>query len=296
MDSVTHLLNHFTLSAGVFYTGNICGLHDFPQDEQRGHLHLIRSGNLQVIGVHTFDFSILEPTLLFLPRPDKHRLLADEQAGADVVCGTVQFGGGGINPISESLPDVVLIELRCLPGVDALLDMMFEEAFADRCGRQAVMDRLCEILIIRLLRYAIAQGQTQGGTLAGLADSRLRRVLEAIHDAPGQDWSLESMAAQAGMSRARFASRFREVIGETPAEYLASWRVMSAQRLLKKGHQLKRIATEVGYGSTSALARAFTRKLGCSPSEWLRKESRQPHDQNSSTVVPHAANVGVMNT
>lgn len=287
MDSVTQLLSHFTLSAGVFYTGNICGIHDFQQDEQRGHLHLIRSGNLQVIGVRTVDFTISEPTLLFLPRPDNHRLLADEQAGADVVCGTVQFGGGGSNPISDSLPDVVLIELRHLPGVEALLDMMFEEAFTDRCGRQAVMDRLCEILIIRLLRYAIAQGQTQGGTLAGLADTRLRRVLEAIHDAPGHDWSLESMAAQAGMSRARFASRFRQVTGETPAEYLASWRVVSAQRLLKKGLQLKRIATDVGYGSTSALARAFTRKLGCSPSEWLRNE---PLGHDSSAAAVHAVN------
>lgn len=287
MDSVTHLLSHFTLSAGVFYTGNICGVHDFQQDEQRGHLHLVRSGNLQVIGVRSFDFTISEPTLLFLPRPDRHRLLADEQTGADVVCGTVQFGGGESNPISDSLPDVVLIELRHLSGVGALLDMMFEEAFADHCGRQAVMDRLCEILIIRLLRHTIAQGQTQGGTLAGLADPRLRRALEAIHDAPGHDWTLESMAAQAGMSRSRFASRFREVTGETPAEYLASWRVMSAQRLLKKGLQLKRIATDVGYGSTSALARAFTRKLGCSPSEWLRNE---PNEQSSAEVAAHAAN------
>lgn len=93
------------------------------------------------------------------------------------------------------------------------------------------------------------------------------------------------MAAQAGMSRARFASRFRQVTGETPAEYLASWRVVSAQRLLKKGLQLKRIATDVGYGSTSALARAFMRKLGHSPSEWLRNE---PNEQSSAEVAAHA--------
>jgi len=63
--------------------------------------------------------------------------------------------------------------------------------------------------------------------------------------------------------------------------------VVSAQRLLKKGLQLKRIATDVGYGSTSALARAFTRKLGCSPSEWLRNE---PNEQSSAEVAAHAAN------
>ena len=273
MDSLDSLLAHFTLRAGVFYTGNICGIHDFEQDQQRGHLHLIRRGAVQVLGARKQDFEISEPTLLFLPRPDTHRLLADEQAGADVVCGTVQFGGGGHNPITDSLPDVVLVELRLLPGIDALLELMFEEAFAGHSGRQAVMDRLCEVLIIRLLRYTIAQGQTQGGTLAGLADQRLSRVISAIHDDPAHDWNLESMAAQAGMSRARFAARFRDITGETPADYLASWRVMTAQRLLRKGLQIKHVADDVGYGSPSALARAFARKLGCSPSEWI-KENR----------------------
>lgn len=273
MDSLNRLLDHFTLRAGVFYTGNICGIHDFQQDQQRGHLHLIRRGTVQVLGARKQDFEISEPTLLFLPRPDTHRLLTDEQAGADVVCGTVQFGGGGRNPITDSLPDVVLVELRHLPGIDALLDLMFEEAFAGHSGRQAVMDRLCEVLIIRLLRYTIAQGQTQGGTLAGLSDPRLSRVLSAIHDDPARDWNLESMAELAGMSRARFAARFRDITGETPADYLASWRVMTAQRLLRKGLQIKYVADDVGYGSPSALARAFARKLGCSPSEWLRANS-----------------------
>lgn len=270
MDSLTKLLAHFSLHAGVFYTGNICGVHDFEQDRKRGHLHLIRHGVVQVFGARQQDFQISEPTLLFLPRPGTHRLLADEQAGADVVCGTVQFGGGGRNPITDSLPDVVLVELSHLPGMEALLGLMFEEAFAGHTGRQAVMDRLCEVLIILLLRHCIAQGQTQGGTLAGLADPRLGQVISAIHEDPARDWSLESMAAEAGMSRARFAARFREVTGETPADYLAAWRVMTAQRLLRKGLQIKRVADDVGYGSPSALARAFARKLGCSPSEWLK--------------------------
>lgn len=270
MDRLTALLSHFSLRAGVFYTGNICGIHDFQQDVLRGHLHLVKHGSVQVIGVKNEVFQITEPTLLFLPRPDIHRLVVDDQAGADVVCGTVQFGGGGRNPINDSLPDVVQVELKSIPGMDAILELMFDEAFSEYNGRQAVLDRLCEVLIIRLLRYAIEQGLTQGGTLAGLADSRLAKTLMAIHDEPARDWQLSSMAALAGMSRARFAVRFREVTGETPADYLASWRVTTAQRLLKSGLQLKHVADDVGYGSASALARAFARKLGCSPSEWLK--------------------------
>jgi AraC-like DNA-binding protein len=231
---------------------------------------------VQVIGVKQEVFDITEPTLLFLPRPDTHRLVADDRAGADVVCATVQFGGGGRNPITDSLPSVVMVKLTELAGVEALLGLMFDEAFAEHNGRQAVLDRLCEVLMIRLLRHCIDQGLTQGGTLAGLADARLAKTITAIHDDPAQERDLSSMAALAGMSRARFAVRFREVTGETPADYLASWRVMTAQGLLKKGLQLKHVADDVGYGSASALTRAFVRKLGCSPTEWLKGEEDTP--------------------
>lgn len=270
MDRLTTLLSHFSLHAGVFYTGNICGIHDFAQDSLRGHIHLIRRGPVQVVGVKPAVFDITEPTLLFLPRPDTHRLVADDRAGADVVCATVQFGGGGRNPMTDSLPDMVLVELAHLQGVEALLGLMFDEAFAQHDGRQAVLDRLCEVLMIRLLRHCIDQGLTQGGTLAGLADTRLAKAISAIHDDPAAARDLSAMAALAGMSRARFAVRFREVTGVTPADYLASWRIMTAQGLLKKGRPLKHVADDVGYGSASALTRAFVRKLGCSPSDWLK--------------------------
>lgn len=270
MDKLTTLLSHFSLHAGVFYTGNICGIHDFEQDSLRGHIHLIRRGPVQVIGVRQEIFDITEPTLLFLPRPDTHRLVADERTGADVVCATVQFGGGGRNPITDSLPDVAMVTLVELAGVDALLGLMFEEAFAERNGRQAVLDRLCEVLMIRLLRHCIDQGLTQGGTLAGLADARLAKAICAMHEDPAKERDLSSMATLAGMSRARFAVRFKEVTGVTPANYLASWRVMTAQGLLKKGRLLKHVADDVGYGSASALTRAFVRKLGCSPTAWLK--------------------------
>ena len=94
MDRLSILLTHFSLHAGVFYTGNICGIHDFAKDALRGHLHLVRRRPVQVIGIGKEVIHISEPSLLFLPRPDRHRLLADERAGAEVVCGTVQFGGG----------------------------------------------------------------------------------------------------------------------------------------------------------------------------------------------------------
>ncbi|WP_372828516.1 cupin domain-containing protein [Polaromonas sp.] len=275
MDVMASLLSSFSLHAGVFYTGNICGIHDFEHDTQRGHLHLIRSGSVLVHGVTRRRFKVVQPTLMFLPRPDQHRLVADHGPGADVVCATVQFGGSGINPVTASLPDLVMVPLAQLPGVDALLDLMFEEAFHEHAGRQGVLDRLCEVLMVRLLRHCMAHGLTQGGALAGLADARLGPVLTALHECPQRLWDLPGMAQLAGMSRARFAVRFREVTGDTPADYLAAWRVMTAQRLLAGGLSVKQVADEVGYGSASALSRAFVRRLGLAPGQWIRQQTGQ---------------------
>lgn len=270
MDRLATLLGNFSLHAGVFHAGNICGIQDFQATVTRGHIHLIRRGPVRILGVSNEEIIINEPSLLFLPQPQTHRMIADDTTGADVVCGTVQFGAGGSNPINNSFPSIVLIKLADLGQIEALFNLIFEEAFSMRSARQAVLDRLCEVLMIQVLRYCIDHGLTQGGTLAGLADTRLSKALVAIHNDPVNEWTLASMAALAGMSRARFAVRFRQLTGETPADYLASWRVTTAQGMLRKGRQLKHVATEVGYGSPSALTRAFVRKLGCSPTDWLK--------------------------
>lgn len=272
-EPLDHLLGHFSLRAGVFYTGNLCGLHDFERDELRGHLHLVKSGPVQLIDPGKPAIVIERPTLVFLPRPQAHRLVADERAGADVVCATVMLGGGGSNPISDSLPDAVMIELAQMDGIQEILLVMFAEAFDERSGRQAILDRLCEVLMIRMLRHCLEQGLTHGGALSGLADPKLAKALEAIHSEPARDWSLMTMAAKAGMSRARFANHFHDVVGTPPAAYLATWRVMLAQRLLARGHPAKSVALDVGYGGSSALHRAFVRQLGVSPSAWLRQQA-----------------------
>jgi AraC-like DNA-binding protein len=270
MDRLSELLKRFSLSAGVFYTGNICGVHGFEKDMRRGHVHLIKRGPVKLVGGIEGSLSITEPALLFMPRPDEHQLIADEREGADVVCAAVMFGAGVHNPISDSLPSLVLIPLSELLGAQPLLELLCDEAFSNRCGKQASLDRLCELLMIRVLRHCIEKGIAKGGTLSGLADPRLAKVLTAIHEDAARQWELNEMAHVAGMSRARFAIHFREVVGETPASYLASWRLTLAQTLLRAGRPLKHVAVEVGYGSASALTRAFSRKLGTSPKAWLR--------------------------
>ena len=107
MDALSSVLSRIALRAGVFYSGNICGLHDFAHDVFKGHLHLIQRGPIVLQTLGQADVQITEPTVLFMPRPQWHRLLADDGAGADVVCGAIALGGGVNNPVSASLPDVL---------------------------------------------------------------------------------------------------------------------------------------------------------------------------------------------
>ena len=161
-----------------------------------------------------------------------------------------------------------------MPGVEALLGLMRQEAFEDQPGRQAILDRLCEVLILQLLRHCMAQGTTSGGLLAGLADAKLGKSLRAIHEEPAHDWDLPSLAAVAGMSRARFAYHFKAVVGYTPAHYLSQWRIETAQQLMQEGQSIQQAAHAVGYGSASAFTRAFVRELGISPGAWLIAASK----------------------
>lgn len=131
------------------------------------------------------------------------------------------------------------------------------------------------LLLIELLRYCIANRLTASGTLAGLADPRLSKALMALHVEPAKSWGLDEMASLAGMSRARFASHFRAVTGATPADHLASWRIVVAQQLLRAGRPLKHVVTDVGYASASTFARAFLRKVGKSPIRWVQEANRR---------------------
>jgi AraC-like DNA-binding protein len=92
-----------------------------------------------------------------------------------------------------------------------------------------------------------------------------------MHAEPARAWSLETLAATAGMSRARFAATFREVVGMTPGSYLGEWRLGVAQSLLRKGKSVQLVADVVGYGSASALSRVFRAQTGQTPTEWLRQ-------------------------
>ncbi|MHC8387110.1 AraC family transcriptional regulator [Pseudomonas sp. MDT2-39-1] len=274
MDRLSTLLTHFGVSAGTFHSGDFCGATAFDGYQATGHLHLLQAGELTLKLADERDLQLNEPTLIFFPRPYRHRLFASEASGTQLVCATLEFDGGSGNALAAALPEYLVLKLDSIPTMAGTLDWLFSEAFGGICGREAMMDRLFELLVIQLLRHILTSRDQTPGMMAGLADPRLARPLSLMHDSPGKAWTVAELSAAANMSRASFAEYFRSVVGQTPVDYLVSWRISLAQKRLREGKSIALIADEVGYESPSALARAFRRITGTSPREWVQEAKR----------------------
>jgi AraC-like DNA-binding protein len=269
VDQLSPFFDQFTLSARVFYSGKLCGVSGDHETENAGHLHVLRRGILELTQANGQTMVIDQASVLFYPRPCRHRFRADEKTGAEIVCASIEFGAGMLNPLVLALPELLVVPLDSIRELAATVELLFAEAFAQHAGRQTAVDRLAEYFLVLLLRSAMQSRLVEGGVLMGLADARLAHAISAIHERPEHAWSLGELAGRAGMSRARFAVHFREIVGVTPFDYLTDWRIGVAQTLLKKGISLKVVAPSVGYTNSTALTRIFRQRVGQSPSEWL---------------------------
>lgn len=262
MDRLSKLLDRFPPRAGVFYSGGLCGVYDFDRETKPGHFHCVRAGRVEYVDSEGARHTIERPSVIFLPDADTHRLVAEP--GVDVICATVRFSASARSPVLGVLPRLVVVDIDSSPALRGLVEPMFAEAGDAREGRQMALNLLCSLAVIEVIRHCISSGIVRSGLLAGLADARLSRALEAVGETPQRSWTLQEMAAVAGMSRSRFASAFREVIGITPGQYLLACRLSAARALLRQGAKLKQIAPQVGYTSISALTRALAREGGAS--------------------------------
>lgn len=173
--------------------------------------------------------------------------------------------GGASNPLMAALPAQVALELEDGSELGNLAGLLAAELQADRCGAVSVMNRLAEVIVIRLLRHLIEAGDAEPGLIAGLADPQLSRALVALHDAPGRAWSIEDLAEAAGLSRSRFTERFSTTLGVAPGAYLRDWRLSLARQDLEKGHRVQVVAQRYGYGSADGFSRAFRKSFGVIP-------------------------------
>jgi len=276
-DPLSTLFTRFRPTAKMSFSGTVCGMLEGQHEVELGHLHLMRKGSMTVQPRGGTAVHLGEPGMVFLPRSLPHTLTADEGNDATLLCATVEIGQQAGSPLALALPEVVVLPFRKMPPLHPALELLFAEFATAGSGRQTALERLLEYIIILVLRHQMEAGGAKTGLLAGLADRGLSRSLTAMHHDPKRRWSLQSLAEEAGMSRARFAERFHEVLGTTPMAYLGAWRISLAQDLLLQGRPAKSAAADAGYTSAAAFTRAFARSVGRSPTQWLaeRRDSEE---------------------
>ncbi|MGB3389588.1 MAG: AraC family transcriptional regulator [Pseudaminobacter sp.] len=209
------------------------------------------------------------------PTPDREVRYGRQDGPPDVR----QFGGW----FSFNSPDAGLlvsllprmIHIRGIPRLTQLVHLVGEEAAREDIGRDLILERLVEILLIEALR-ATPAGETQPGLLRGLADPRIATALRRMHADVERSWTIPDLAREAGMSRSAFFDRFVRMVGVRPMEYLLSWRMAVAKDLLRGGGiALDEVARRIGYGSASTFSTAFSRHVGLPPGRFMRRSNAQ---------------------
>jgi AraC-like DNA-binding protein len=164
----------------------------------------------------------------------------------------------------------VLLHVRGVERLSVLVKLVREECLEQRPGRDHVLVRLVEVLLVEALRSTAATG-APAGLLRGLADSKLATAMRLMHGDPSRSWTVEELATKAALSRSAFFERFLCTVGLPPMEYLLAWRMSLAKDLLRRGDAaIATVAERVGYGSASAFSTAFSRYVGQPPGRYAR--------------------------
>jgi len=186
-----------------------------------------------------------------------------------------RFANGSDNSLLRALPRVIRYAGRdgaVVRWLEPTIELLATESAANAPGRTMILDRLAEVVFLQLVRTWLENDDDCKGWLRALRDSRIQQVLSAMHAEPGKTWTVESLAQRAGMSRSAFASRFRELVGETPLDYLTRWRMQRAAALIRVGEApLKEVIAMSGYTSEAAFRVAFRKWAGVAPGEFRVK-------------------------
>ena len=271
MDALSLLVGRHAFNARIFFNGSFCDTSDFRGNGASGQLHLVREGPVEFVHDDGSVVRFEEPSLVFYPRGSSHRLRVPDGCSALLLCADIVFNEGAANPLARVLPACLHLPLSAIAGLDATISLLFGEASGEAPGRDLILDRLCDVLLIQVIRREFDTGKLSIALLAGLADSQLSLALAAIHERPAEAWTLPALAKVAGMSRAAFTAHFHQVMGVPPGEYLTRWRILLGSRLLRQGLPVKLVTTRTGYTSASTFTRAFTALMGVSPRAWLKQ-------------------------
>jgi len=295
-DPLSELLRRLGFTADVFFRAEYCGRWAVDTSGSRNvPFHLVVSGE-GWLHDSAEPKRLLEGDLVLFPNDQPHLLSGSDSepesavvnraplppsAGpaTRLICGYFQLDRRAAEPLLDSLPSTLVANLQSSadPELAELSRLWIREAARDDIGSDLSVDRLAELVFIRMLR-AEAEAGRLSGLVAALSHPRIGPILARIHQDPGANHSVQSMASDAKLSESAFAARFKAVVGRRPGEYVRHWRMhAAAARLKETDDAIERIGLEFGYESDAAFRKAFRAFFGQPPARYRRQSrERQP--------------------
>lgn len=179
------------------------------------------------------------------------------------------------HPFINSLPKLMHIKAMqselCF-WLNNVAVFMNEEISDEQAGTKVILARLADIIFILIVRAYLKQEKIEQGFLMALKDERISNSLKSMHEFPEKEWTIEQLAAVAGMSRSLYSKEFKKSVGETPLGYLTNWRIIKSKEILSATKEnISEVAAKVGYQSEAAFNRLFKAKVGVTPANYRRK-------------------------
>ena len=200
--------------------------------------------------------------------------------GSAVISGAYQLWNAPLHPFFAELPSWFVLRAAERPrlGALALTAGLLEEEFrAEQPGADTIVQALLDVVFTYALREIAAQsGEAQAGWNHAVRDAQVRRAVTLMHENSAHPWTLEELAARAGLSRTALAERFRDAMGDTPLNHLRTLRMQRAMKLLAESeHKLEAVAAEVGYQDAFSFSKVFKRTVGVSPKAFRQRNAAE---------------------
>lgn len=269
--------------------------------------HFVIEGRMRVATADGTEFELAPGESVLFPRNDLHLMGSDigrpalpaqdvvrypvggglatislSQGGARtrIVCGFLGTEDIRGNPVVSALPAMLRLSVTddgAREWVRSTFRYAADRIAAGHTGSEVLMGKLSELLFVDAIqRYAETLPAEHKGWLAGLRDPFVSRALALMHAKLAHPWTVEALGREIGLSRSALATRFGEVLGVPPMQYLASWRLhVAAHELVNSSKSILQIAHEVGYDSEASFTRAFKRVMDAPPATWRRQRRGQ---------------------
>jgi AraC-like DNA-binding protein len=282
MEVLSDILRSMRVQGSVYFCDHLQSPWTMAfKDTETASFHLVRRGECWVMSDERSE--CLGPGDLVFVEPGRDHVLASQPPGQDppageartlLLCGYCDFMHETGTPLLDVFPTLIIVreeELLRHPWLKSTLDQLSTEYMSQQPGAELVVNKLTEIVLVELIRINFGRKE-QNQFILALSDKRIAKALQHLHNKPEFAWTLENLAEEVGMSRAAFAKRFKQLVGQTMFEYLTRLRIQRAKELLQETKlPMYEIASRVGYESDLAFTKTFKKYVKTTPTRYRKQ-------------------------